>query len=37
MASFGLGTNLHLATINTSTKLNADDTCTISAQATYTS
>ena len=31
MASFGSGTNLHLATINTSTGIN----CAISAQATY--
>jgi trimeric autotransporter adhesin len=37
MASFGLGTNLHLATINTSTSLGTNDTCAISAQATYTS
>jgi hypothetical protein len=37
MASFGLGMNLHLATINTSTRLNAGGTCAISAQATYTS
>jgi trimeric autotransporter adhesin len=37
MASFGQGANLHLATINTSTNLNAGGTCTISAQATYTS
>jgi hypothetical protein len=37
MASFGLGTNLHLATINTSTGIGANTTCAISAQATYTS
>jgi hypothetical protein len=37
MASFGLGINLHLATINSSTALNAGGTCAISAQATYTS
>jgi hypothetical protein len=37
MASFGQGANLHLATINTSTRLVAGGTCTISAQATYTS
>jgi hypothetical protein len=36
MASFGLGTNLHLATINTSTS-GTPATCAISAQATYTS
>jgi hypothetical protein len=37
MASFGLGTALHLATINTSTKNILATTCAISAQATYTS
>ena len=37
MASFGLGTNLHLATINTSTSVKAGPICAISAQATYTS
>lgn len=37
MASFGQGANLHLATINTSTRLVAGGTCNISAQATYTS
>jgi hypothetical protein len=36
MASFGQGANLHLATINTSTR-NASGTCAISVQATYTS
>jgi len=37
MASFGQGTNLHLATINTSTGLVTGPACAISAQATYTS
>ena len=37
MASFGQGASLHLATINTSTRLIAGGTCAISAQVTYTS
>jgi trimeric autotransporter adhesin len=37
MASFGFGTGLHLATINTSTKSILATICAISAQATYTS